>query len=71
MPSWVMLRPSTWRKDGDRLIVSGVAQGTRVQVYDLRGMVLYSAVSDGSDITLTLRSGQLHVLKVGGKAIKL
>ena len=61
----------TWRKDGDRLIVSGVAQGTRVQVYDLRGMVLYSAVSDGSDITLTLRSGQLHVLKVGGKAIKL
>lgn len=61
----------TWRKDGNRLIVSGVAQGAHVQVYDLRGMVLYSTVSDGSDITLTLRSGQLHVLKVGGKAIKL
>ena len=63
--------PWTWRREGSQLVVCGVAQGTSVQVYDLRGMLLHSAVSDGSDITVTLRSGQLHVLKVGGKAIKL
>ena len=61
----------TWHKDGQQLIVSGVALGTSVLVYDLKGMVIHSVISDGSDIMLRLHSGQLHVLKVGGKAIKL
>ena len=61
----------TWLRDGDQLIVSGVPSGTRVQLFDLRGMQVESVVSNGSDVILPLRNGQLHVLKVGGKAIKL
>jgi hypothetical protein len=61
----------TWHKDGERLWLTGVPTGTRVELYDLRGMLISKAVSDGSDIVLRLYSNQLHVLKVGGKAIKL
>ena len=61
----------TWLKDGERLILSGVPSGMGVQLYDLRGMLLSTTVSNGSIIELPLPAGQLHVLKVGGKAIKL
>lgn len=61
----------TWHKDDERLWLTGVPTGTRVELYDLRGMLISKAVSDGSDIVLRLYSNQLHVLKVGGKAIKL
>ena len=61
----------TWHKDGQRLVVSGVEAGTRVELFDLRGMMLHTTISDGSDIVLTLPQGQLCVLKVGGKAIKV
>ena len=42
-----------------------------MELYDLRGMLLSSTVSNGSAIMLPFRMGQLYVLKVGGKAIKL
>ena len=61
----------TWQRDGDQLILSGVPSGTSVQLYDLRGMQLSKVVSDGSTIALPIRRAQLHVLKVGGKAVKL
>ena len=61
----------TWRKDGNRLWLTGVPAGTKVDLYDLRGMLLSTTVSNGSDIVIPLSKGQLYVLKVGGKAIKL
>lgn len=61
----------TWHKDGSCLWLTGVPAGTRIDLYDLRGMLLSSTVSDGSVIMLPFHAGQLHVLKVGGKAIKL
>ena len=63
--------PWNWYKDGDRLLLTRVPEGTKVDLYDLRGMLVSSVVSNGSDIWLPLHKGQLHVLKVGGKAIKL
>jgi hypothetical protein len=48
-----------------------VPAGTKVDLYDLRGMLLSTTVSNGSDIVIPLSKGQLYVLKVGGKAIKL
>ena len=60
-----------WHKDGERLWLTGVPAGTRVELYDLRGTLISKVISDGSDIMLRLYSNQLHVLKVGGKAIKL
>ena len=61
----------TWQRDGDRIVLTGVAAGTKVQIYDLRGMLLRSVVSDGSEIILTVPQSGLHVLKAGNKVVKL
>ena len=64
-PDW------SWHKDGNMLILSGVSVGTKVQLYDLRGILLNSVVASGEVITLPLNTHALHVLKVGNKVIKL
>ncbi|MCH5308216.1 MAG: CotH kinase family protein [Prevotella sp.] len=66
-PDW------TWYKDpgGNSLVLSGVPAGMTVRLFDLRGLLVHSVVSDGSDITLPLTPRQLHILKVGEKAVKL
>ena len=61
----------TWQKFGNQLLLSGVPAGTKVQLFDLQGMPLFSATADGGDITIPLSSGKLHVLRVGSKVIKL
>ena len=63
--------PWTWQKSGNKLVLMRVPAGTKVQVFDLRGMPVFSAIAKGSDITIPLTSGKIHVLKVGSKAIKL
>lgn len=64
-PSW------TWQRDGDRLILSGVPIGTQVKLYDLKGILLRTVTSDGSEIILPLTAATLHVLRVGAKTVKL
>ena len=64
-PSW------TWQRDGDRLILSGVSVGTQVKLYDLKGILLRTVTSDGSEIILPLTAATLHVLRVGAKTVKL
>lgn len=61
----------TWLKAGSHLILSGVPEGTSVMLYDLRGQLLFSTTAKGSEIDVPLGNGMLHVLKVGGKAVKL
>ena len=61
----------TWQKFGNQLLLSGVPAGTKVQLFDLQGMSLFSATADGGNITIPLSSSKLHVLRVGSKAIKL
>lgn len=61
----------TWQREGDRLVVSKVPVGVKVQLYDLRGMLINSVVSDGTDIVVPLSTSQLHILKVGDKTVKL
>lgn len=61
-----------WHKEGNLLVLSGVPAGTKVQLYDLRGIMLNTIVSSGEEITLPLlNTHALHVLKVGNKVIKL
>lgn len=60
-----------WHQDGNTLILSGVPAGTKVQLYDLRGILLHTVVASGEVITLPLNTHALHVLKVGSKVIKL
>lgn len=64
-PSW------TWQRDGDRLILSGVPVGTQVKLYDLKGILLRTVTSDGSEIILPLTAATLHVLRVGAKTVRL
>jgi hypothetical protein len=59
-----------WQHDGNRLILSSVPIGTKVQLYDLRGMLINTVVSEGTEIILPLSSSQFHVLRVGDKTIK-
>ena len=61
----------TWQRHGDRLSLTGVPAGTSVQLYDMRGILLHTVTSDGSEITLPVHTGTLHVLRVGDKTIKL
>ena len=61
----------TWQKNGSQLIVTGVSVGTKIQLFDLRGMPVYSSISDGTTIAIPLNSHTIHVLKVGSKVIKL
>ena len=64
-PSW------TWQRDGDRLILSGVPVGTQVKLYDLKGILLRTVTSDGSEIILPLTAATLHVLRIDAKTVKL
>ena len=61
----------TWKKEGSYLYLSHVSEGTKVQLFDLRGMLLQTFVSDGTEISLPIVNHQLYVLKVDAKAIKL
>jgi len=60
----------TWYRDHRQIYLSGVPSGTSVSLYDLSGMLLYSSVSDGSEIIIPLSSDRLSILKVGSKVIK-
>ena len=64
-PQW------TWLRDDESLILANVPAGTKVLLYDLRGILLHSVVSDGSELILPVSKGRFHVLKVGNKAVKL
>ena len=61
----------TWLKSGSQLVVMGIPVGTKIQLFDLRGMPVYSSISDGTTVTIPLNSRTIHVLKVGSKVIKL
>ena len=63
-PTW------TWRRDGDRLTLTGVAEGTSIALYDLRGMLIHRATATGYD-EMIVAAGRPCVLKVGEKVIKL
>ena len=63
--------PWTWQKDGSHLMVMDVPAGTKIQLFDLRGMPVYSSISNGTSVSIPLNSRQIYVLKVGAKTIKL
>ena len=64
-PNW------KWFRDGKRLLLVSVPVGMKVQLYDLRGMLIHTVVSDGTEISIPLSTSQFHILKVGDKTIKI
>ena len=65
------LKQWTWQIAGNQLQLSNVADGTRVALYDLQGILLTEAEGNGSKITLPLTPQRFYVLKVGSESIKI
>jgi hypothetical protein len=58
-PQW------TWQWNDEQLCVSGIAAGTRISLYDLRGILIGSAVATGNDVLMNVGRGHHYILKVG------
>ena len=63
--------PWSWCRDGRQVILTSVPAGTIIRLYDLKGMLLQSRISDGTPITIPLTNSHLHILKVGKQVVKL
>ena len=62
-----------WRIEGNEIVISNVVDGMPVTLYDSKGVVLEREVSVGTDVRMALHpyKGQLLILKVGEKSIKI
>ena len=60
-----------WKRTVGGVNVSNVPAGEKVSIYDLRGVLLSEAISNGSDIFLPAASGKLYILKVGSESVKI
>ena len=60
-----------WHADGNQLSISRLSEGTWVRLYDMRGMLLHEAQAQGSEMQLSIKSGQMYILKVGAKSLKI
>ena len=60
-----------WKRTVGGINVTNVPDGEKVSLYDLRGVLLEEAISDGSNIFLPATAGQLYILKVGSESVKI
>lgn len=58
-------KPWTWHWTDGQLCISSAAVGTRISLYDLRGILLESATATESDVLMNVGKGQNFILKVG------
>jgi hypothetical protein len=58
-------RPWTWQWDGEQLLIKNVERGTRIALYDLRGILVGSTVCRGDDALMPTGSNSHLILKVG------
>ena len=65
---------SAWKYTlgNDQMTLSGVKAGTRISLFDLRGMLLGQQVANGADVQIPLKSNaSMVVLKVGTETVKV
>ncbi|MBO4850495.1 MAG: CotH kinase family protein [Prevotella sp.] len=60
-----------WRRDGNRLTLSGVPSGQKVFVYDLRGILVAQGQGSGGDMLFTLPASSIYVIRMGNQAFKV
>ena len=60
-----------WQRTGEGILLSGVAEGTVICLYDTSGRMLKRVVANGQDIYLNTNGQQLLILKVGSESIIL
>jgi len=69
----VRANPVLIQSNGGVLSISGVAEGTTISVYDTAGRMVGSATaaSENTNISTSLRSGEICIVKIGEKAVKV
>lgn len=60
-----------WQRTAGGINVTNVPDGEKVSLYDLRGVQLSEAISNGNNIFLPAAAGQLYILKVGSESVKI
>ncbi|MBR2206348.1 MAG: leucine-rich repeat domain-containing protein [Prevotella sp.] len=61
------------QSNGNQLIISGVDEGTAISVFDIAGRPVGSTTSstEATTINTSLRSGDICIVKIGDKAVKV
>ena len=69
----VRATPVLIQSNGSVLSIRGVAEGTTISVYDTAGRMVGSATaaSETTNVSTTLRSGEIGIVKIGEKAVKV
>ncbi len=57
---------------GESILVSGVAEGTPMQVYNLRGVLVKSQTADGSECSVSLEGLEsgVYIFRAGNEIVK-
>lgn len=55
---------SVWQVDGDRLTISGIENQSVLTVYDRMGRTVLRTTSGGDQLTVTLETGNLYLIKI-------
>lgn len=69
----VRATPVLIQNNGNVVSISGTLEGTGISIYDLSGKMVGSAeaTSDVTNVYTSLRSGEVGIVKIGDKAIKV
>lgn len=64
-------RDITVANDADRIAISGLVKGDTIKVYSVNGMVLANLEAEQEVVKITCPTGQVYVVVVNNKAIKI
>ena len=69
----VRAKPVLIQSNGSTLSIAGLDEGTAISVYDISGKMVGSttAASDKTNISTSLRPGEISLVKIGSKTIKV
>lgn len=59
------------RTTPEGISVSGVEEGQNIELYDMRGMLIYKGIANGQETNIRAVGRQMYILKTGKKAIKI
>jgi hypothetical protein len=55
----------------DKLFISGTESGDQIAIYTAGGAVVEEVKAEGADSEISVESGQLYIVKVAGKVVKI
>ena len=61
----------TWSKNNNMIHLRGLADNTRVRLYDCRGILVFDQKTKGGETSVNIQPHNIYILKVGDKTIKI